>query len=231
MAALTDLLGLQETDLLLDKALARLTEIEESLVESDEIVEARSEYEVKAGALRDLQAKQREAEEVVEGARGKAAEIEKRLYGGSVRDARELQGLDADLKSLKELVVRREDELLAVLEEVEAAQAEADSAGETLRALEEEWQGGQAQMLEEKAELEPEAEKLRGERDEQANEIDRAVLGLYDKLRPRKGGRAVARLERGMCGGCRITLPAATMSRVRTGGIVQCVSCERILLT
>jgi predicted nucleic acid-binding Zn-ribbon protein len=87
-------------------------------------------------------------------------------------------------------------------------------------------------MLNEKQELEPQAAALRTRREGQAVNVDRSILSLYDAIRARKGGVAVAHLERGMCGGCRITLPVSVMQRVRGGGgIVQCVSCERILLT
>jgi predicted nucleic acid-binding Zn-ribbon protein len=41
----------------------------------------------------------------------------------------------------------------------------------------------------------------------------------------------VAHVERGMCKGCRITLPMSVLQKARAGvGLVQCVSCERILL-
>ena len=232
MAALTDLLGLQETDLQLDKAQARLTEIEDSLAETEELTEARATLHEKEAVLADFRAQQKDAEEVVEDVRGKAAEIEKKLYSGQVKNPKELQDLDADLKSLRELVARREDELLAILEQAETADGEASEARATLKEIEDSWRAEQESMLGEKENLAPEAEELKARREGQAVGIDRSVLSLYDAIRARKGGVAVAHLERGMCGGCRITLPVSIMQRVRGGGgIVQCVSCERILLT
>jgi predicted nucleic acid-binding Zn-ribbon protein len=56
------------------------------------------------------------------------------------------------------------------------------------------------------------------------------TLALYEALRKRRQGRAIARIERNSCGGCRISLPVDTITNVRRGaGLVQCPSCERIL--
>jgi len=231
MAATTDLFGLQETDLLLDKAQARLAEIEDSLAETEELLEARAELEAKESIVDGIRTQQKEAEEVAEDVRAKAAEIEKKLYAGTVKNPKELQDLDADLRSVKELVARREDELLAILEQAEAAESEAAEVRAKLAEIEDDWKAEQAELLVEKRKLEPQAEELRARRDGQAAGVDRSVLSMYDNIRARKGGLGVARLERGMCGGCRITLPVSIMQRVRGGGgVVQCVSCERILL-
>jgi predicted nucleic acid-binding Zn-ribbon protein len=85
-------------------------------------------------------------------------------------------------------------------------------------------------MAEEKLELQPEAERLQTQRDAQASDIARAPLSLYRLLRERLRGVAVAGVERGMCQGCRITLPTNIIQKARQpGALVQCVSCERIL--
>lgn len=231
MAAIADLLALQETDLELDKALSRVAEIDESLEETEELAQAREELEARVETLRELRAQQKDRELAADEIRSKTAEIEKKLYGGSVCNPKELQDLDADLRSLKELVRRREDELLEVLEQVEAAETEEAAARTTFDALESEWKQSRDAMLSEKAALEPQAEMLRARRETQAVGVDRAVLKLYDLVRARRGGIGVARVERGMCQGCRISLPMSVMQRLRAGGgLIQCVSCERILL-
>jgi predicted nucleic acid-binding Zn-ribbon protein len=231
MAAIAGLLALQETDLELDKALARVAEIDGSLEEPEELALAREQFQASAAALRELRSQQKDRELTADEVRAKTAEIEKKLYGGSVRNPKELQDLDADLRSLKELVRRREDELLELLELVETAEAEESAARAAFETMETQWTQSRDRMLSEKAALEPEAESLRARREAQAVGVDRAVLKLYDLVRARRGGIGVARVERGMCQGCRISLPMSTMQRLRTGGgPIQCVSCERILL-
>ncbi|HSP54150.1 MAG TPA: C4-type zinc ribbon domain-containing protein, partial [Dehalococcoidia bacterium] len=175
--------------------------------------------------------KQKGLEWEVDEVRSKASEMEAKLYGGTVRNPKELSDLDTDVRSLKREASRREDILLALMEEAKAAEAEARSAEVELSGIESAWQANRAHLLEEKAQLEPEVERLDAQRASQASGIDRGQLSLYEILRERRGGTAVAKVERGMCQGCRITLPMSALQKIRTGlGVVQCVSCERILL-
>jgi predicted nucleic acid-binding Zn-ribbon protein len=222
---------LQDIDLELDKELARLSEIEEALGESEELTQARAASEEKAVAVHALRVEQEDLELYADEVRNKAAEIEKKLYSGSVKNPKELQDYDADLKSLREETKRRDEKLLAMLVQVDDAETELAAASETLGAIESEWRSNQDGMLEEKAAIEPEVARLQAVRAEEAAGFERTLLSLYNVLRERRGGRAVARVERGMCQGCRITLPMSVLQRARTGnGLVQCVSCERILL-
>jgi predicted nucleic acid-binding Zn-ribbon protein len=231
MAHIVDLFALQETDLTLDKALARLAAIEESSAETEELIEARSLAEEKAAALKTLRDQQKDAEQEIDAVRTKAADIERKLYSGSVKDPRELQDLDMDLKSLRENVRHREDLLIEVLEQAEAAEKECNEAQSALDALQADWNANQESMATERQQIEPEVERLQAHRAQQAADFDRSVISLYQLLRDRRGGQAVARIERGMCQGCRITLPVSVMQRARSGnGLVQCVSCERILV-
>jgi predicted nucleic acid-binding Zn-ribbon protein len=231
MSDISELIALQETDLALDKTLARLAEIEESLGETEELLAAREAVAGKSAIVHELKVQQKDAEIVVDDVKMKAADIEKKLYAGTVKDPKELQNLDAELKSLREQVKRREDELLAILENVDAEETELRELQTNLDAIEGEWNANRERMTAEKTTLEPEADALKGTRETQAVDVDRRVLSLYDLLRKRRGGVAVAGIERGMCQGCRISLPVSILQRARTGnGIVQCVSCERILL-
>ena len=231
MTIAADLHALQEIDLALDGAEGRLAEIEGQLGETVELAEARESLEARRAVAEELRSRQADLEWSVDEVRRKSGEIETKLYGGSVRNPKELQDLDADLHSLRTQTRTREDTLLSLLVEMEEAETELTKAEDVLAEIETRWDAGQRDLLAEKARLEPEAKQLRASRDAQAANMDRAALSLYQLLRERRGGQAVARVERGMCQGCRITLPMSVLQRARTGaGLVQCVSCERVLL-
>ena len=115
--------------------------------------------------------------------------------------------------------------------EIDDAEAELVGAQSAYAEIESLWQQGQKRLQDEKSEIEPEVVRLQADRNQDSATIDRASLGLYQLLRERRGGRAVARVERGMCQGCRITLPMSVLQKARAGmALVQCVSCERMLL-
>ncbi len=231
MTVAADLFALQVTDLALDSALARLEKTESQLGESDELTSARIWLDAATEHLRQLKSTQSDLEIEADDVRAKVGAVEARLYGGEVTDTRELSDLDADLKSIKSNLQTREDTLLASLEETEEGEAVAAQVQAILSDVEARWKAAQSQLQAEKGHLEPEIERLRAIREEQSGAADRAALSLYDILRDRRDGSAVATVERGMCQGCRITLPRNIIQKARNpGALVQCVSCERILV-
>ena len=231
MTTAADLHALQEIDLALDRGSARLAEIDETRGETEELLEARGVMEEQKQIVDSLRSRQAELETDVEDARGKASGVEKKLYSGSVRNPKELEDLQADATSLLGQTRKREDALLAVLVEVEEAEAQLKEAQAAHSQVESRWREQQQALEAERAGLEPEVAQLQEARANQTNGMDRAAMGLYQTLRERRAGQALAKVERGMCQGCRITLPISVMQKARSGqGLVQCVSCERILL-
>jgi len=231
MTTAPDVLALQETDQALDRARARLTDVEAQMGESDGLITARQAVAERQELVTQLRSRLHDAEWSVDDAREKASEVEGKLYGGTIRNPKELADLDADLSSLKTQVARREDTLLGLLVEIEEAEALLGAARSALTETGTIWQQDQEAFLKEKSRLEPEIAALESRRRDQLPAIDSSSLRLYQLLRDRHRGQAVAGVERGMCQGCRITLPMSLLQKARSGvGLVQCVSCERILL-
>ena len=206
-------------------------EINETLGETEELIEARRLAADHKQIVDSLRSRQSDLETDVEDARSKASEVEKKLYSGSVRNPKELEDLQADVAALQGQTRKREDSLLAVLVEVEEAEAQLREARAAYSQMESRWREQQQALEAERAELEPGVARLQEARAQQANGMDRAAMGLYQTLREQRAGQALAKVERGMCQGCRITLPISVLQKARSGqGLVQCVSCERILL-
>ncbi len=231
MATAAELYALQEIDIALDQGVARLADIEAAMGETDELQEARQVIEERRQETDTLRSSQSELEWAVDEMRTKAADVEKKLYSGTVGSPKELSDLDADVKSLKNQLRTREDALLSLLLEIDESETALQQAQSQFDEIEAVWRREQDAFLREKDSIEPEVNRLNAERETESTGLDRAVLNLYQLLRDRRGGQAVAKLERGMCQGCRITLPSSVLQKARSGmGLVQCVSCERILM-
>ena len=68
------------------------------------------------------------------------------------------------------------------------------------------------------------------EREEVLRLVAQNLIPMYESLRKSRGGVAVARVERNMCQGCRLSLPTGDVQKARTSqGTVLCSSCGRIL--
>jgi len=231
MTTAAELHALQETDLAMDSAVARLSETEAQLGETEELVAARELVEQRRGETHQIQERQKALDWDAEEVRQKALGIEGKLYGGTIKNPKELEDLQADLSSLRSQLRKREDALLEVMLELEDAETALKEAKAALVELESVWKAEQASLTATQAALKGEIRDLDAKRSRQLEGMDRAALSLYQTLRERRQGAAVAVVERGLCQGCRISLPMSILQKARSGlGLVQCVSCERILL-
>ena len=231
MTSPADLYGLQEVDLRRDARRALIADIESRLIETEELLSAREEAaDAEAQAVR-LRKDQRELEAQLQALDAKVAPLETKLYSGEIRNPKELSDLQREVESLKAQRRKMDDEALAGLEVIEVATASAREAKDELARIEAEWLAGQEALRRDKAAAEEELVRLDRDRENRTQGMDRGSLGLYETLRKAKNGRAVAKLDRGNCLGCRVTLPTNMVGQVRNAGtLVQCPRCERILV-
>lgn len=221
---------LQEVDLEIEARGEQLARVESRLGERKALDEARAALSREGERLAELERSQRLGEGEVEDLRAKTALLEGRLYDGSVRNPKELTSLQEQVEHLKKRRRGQEDSLLDIMTQVEAVQQTVNSKSGELERMEKSWREEQNSLSRKQAELRAALATLEQRRKELIARIDSVSLELYQTLRSKRQGRAVAKVERGMCQGCRIVLPMTELQRARMGEeIVQCSSCERIL--
>ena len=92
------------------------------------------------------------------------------------------------------------------------------------------WESRQAELKAQIEGLTAEQNQVAAQRSQLAATVEPTELNRYESLRKTKGGRAVAKVERGLCQACRMSLPTQQLQRVRTGRqTVLCSSCGRML--
>ncbi len=222
---------LQQVDSQLDELRARLAEVEARLTESPALRQARAEVAERERRLRELQRRQRDLEDEIEDVAAKVRELEDKLYSGKVTNPKELDGYYQEQLHLKARQRQLEDQMLEVMLALEGATADLAEARQHLAEVEARWREEQAQLAEEREALRARLEALSRERAQVAARVDRLDLAVYEQLRQIRDGRAVAVVERGACGGCRVVLPVTDFQKVKSGqGLVRCGTCGRILV-
>ncbi len=230
MPGVDDLFALQEIDLSLDALRASVAANEEALGETEELIAARELLQQRADALHVAQRRQRELEAQVQALDEKIGPLERKLYGGTIGSPKELADLQQDIESIKRRRGALEDETLDAMAASDQTQADLNEARAALETLEAEWRASQTGHREELASLRKQITAAEAERQRRLAGVDPDHLALYETLRRTRGGRAVARIERNVCGGCRISLPVSVQQRIRSAvSMVRCPSCERIL--
>jgi predicted nucleic acid-binding Zn-ribbon protein len=150
------------------------------------------------------------------------------LYSGRVRNSKELTSLQQELESLKHQRDPLEEKAMTLMEKIEAVQSHLEKLDVELKAVEgrlrEEHKALHAQI----DELTVKLATLKEQRAQAVTSISLDEARFYSDSKKRLG-IAVARVEQGTCGRCRISLSSAELQRARSGKVVQCSSCSRIL--
>lgn len=224
---------LQAVDLEIDSHLAAIEKIDEALSTDDRVQRAsdcQKERELELRAAHDrLQELEQEASEL----ETRLKSISAGLYGGVIKNTRELSQMEQEMSHLKEKQGLLEEAEIESMLAVDAATSGLSEARQGLAQARGSWEADSARLAEERRQLAGELEVLQGRRKEMLDanpDLDPGLLSRYERLRKAKWGVAVAMVENGMCTGCRVTLPKATVQECRTAQhLVLCTSCGRIL--
>lgn len=206
-----------------------LADIERETAKQQELLEGkRREVEVVRSELETIGSRRRELESLLlqEEQRMK----ERRMRLGRLRNDKEVAALQREIESAKESNGRLEEEVLTLIEQIEALEGTlAISEGE-LVAVEESVAklgtsgGGRI------AQLRAEIEADRSERDAVAGRLGVELRKKYEQIFARRNGVAVVEVRDGNCRGCNMNLPPQLYIRIqRRVDIEYCPNCQRIL--
>ena len=232
MSVAAQLFDLQAVDLELDGLAARLAAIQASLGDTEAVLAKRAaaaEAEKKLGAVRAALV---DAELALGQHEEHLAAIQRKLYGGSIRNPKELLALQRDAESLARRKDHLESATLELMEQADAAKAAAKAAHEEQAQVEAECAAGQARLHAEAATISGRVEVLTSQRSTLAAQVPGSIRGIYETLRSAKGGRAVARLEHASCMGCGVIMSSGEAQHARATaayGLAYCTNCGRVL--
>lgn len=225
------LLGqLNEIDLAVDALRARAAQIAEALQEPAALQAARAvAAEAEAEWMR-WRAVQRERELVQQSALARLTQAQSRLYGGKVRNPKELTDVEKDVQQLGRQFSQAEDELLDALIALESADELRTRRQAELAQHSAAWENSRAGLLAEQAQT---AESLAAERARLAaarRDVPPGPLRTYDALRPRRAGRTVARLDGDTCSVCLVAVSPGRIAAARDSDeLTYCENCGRLL--
>jgi predicted nucleic acid-binding Zn-ribbon protein len=221
---------LQLVDTERDQNSQRLAEIESSLGETRDVVQAREAVVDIRESLGKLQAQMRTLELEIAGLSAKLKVNQDRLYGGKVRSPKELSSLQDEAAALGRRRSELEDEQLELMIAIDEQEAESAERQARFRQIEDTWRADQETLQADKVRREERLAELDAQRADMRTRIGPADLALYDDLRNRRGGTGVALLKRGICQVCGVDVPTGVAMAVQRGeGMHFCPVCNRLL--
>ena len=231
MSIAKQLYQLQEVELEIESSELALKQIASQLGDNQVVVSVKTKLALEQQRLEELGRQQHSAEWEIDDITTKLAAAEKELYSGRIRNPKELTSLQHEADGLKVKRDQMEEKALEIMEQVELTTASVATISSERKTVEAEWHRRQQQLSAEMERLEAILSDLNNKRQlllDMLAKIDPQAVELYCQLRRQKG-QAVAKVEQGICRGCRISLPTAELQGARSGNLVQCGSCGRIL--
>ncbi len=216
----------------IDTGLAQAAHRRRNLPEAQEALRIETERNAHKDAavkvemsLEDLDLDIRKLEGEVDAVRKREARNADRLAAGGV-PAKQLSEMEHENTSLQRRRGVLEDDLLAVMEQREAAGEDLDRAGAQVDVLDQELEEAQRLLREAEADLTASEESARARRVELlAAGLPDELLADYERQRSNSGiGAALLRARR--CGACRMEIDRAEIERIKAADPAEVVHCE-----
>jgi len=219
---------LQCLELEIESAEQSSARVQARLNEDEELRQAKEKIEKSQSELNGLLHQQKENDWAISDITAKITVTNESLYSGRVRNPKELTSLQQELESLKHQRDPLEEKAMTLMEKIEVVQSHLEKLDVELKAVE-------GRLREEHKALHAQIDELTAKLATVKEQCAQAIASIspdevrfYSDLKSRRGV-AVSRVEQGTCGRCRISLSSAELQRARSGKVVQCSSCSRIL--
>ena len=232
MPSVRDLYDLQLLDWEIQEREEELANIRARLADDSRRLTAKRQLDTLENKMAELARPRRQTENNIEDIERRIAEIDARLYDGSVTNPRELEAYQEERANLVENQGEAEDKLLELMIESDDTQALLDKARTLFERVDEE-RGREIDSLRSRqAEVSSQVPDFKERRVSMASEHAPMTLAIYEQVRQLRGGQGAALVDRrGLCQGCRLVIPTTELQRARAGDeIVQCGNCSRILI-
>ncbi|MGB8646430.1 MAG: hypothetical protein WCF84_14420 [Anaerolineae bacterium] len=232
MNSLNLLAKLQTLDTRIQETFQARGKLEARMADKTAVTAAQESVTATARQEHDLRARLHNLELEVKGLEEQIRGVDLRLYGGKVTNAKELSGLTRDEEMLKRQKGELEDQMLELMAQIEAVQAQASTQRDALAKITAMRGKEDEQDTAKLAVLQATAAQLNQEREHLRSQIAAPDLSTYDSLSQSKKGSAVAHIKGASCAVCGYAIPSGIASRARIGDeLMFCVNCGRILVS
>jgi uncharacterized protein len=219
---------LQEFELAIDANEQAQKRIQNQLKDNQAVLKIRARLAEDEKKLDELVKAQKAIDWEIEDLTGKIKTIEKKLYDGKIHNPKELQSLQQEQTDFNKHRSSLEDKDLAMMDQAEELRLAIAGIKTEFTAAETQWQDEYKKLSTELEKLKTDRTAVENQKQTILTQIDPQSLVTYQDVKKRKG-IAVAKIEQGICKGCRITLPNSILQQAKGGGLVKCSSCGRIV--
>jgi predicted nucleic acid-binding Zn-ribbon protein len=230
MEELRHLYQLQQLDIQIDDLGKTLADVESKLADNSILLDARNRLATVEAHSEKLAAGRRASDRTIADLQVRLEQIQARLYSGSITSVKEMEATEEERATTEKSLADTEDRLLEIMVRAEEVEETLTKGLRVVERLEAQRNADVDAMTSQVEGLKANIEVLTVDRGELREATPGPTLHQYETLRANKGGMAVAKVDRGMCSGCRVTLSTSELQRVRLATKpMRCSSCRRIM--
>jgi predicted nucleic acid-binding Zn-ribbon protein len=160
---------------------------------------------------------------------GKKA-MEKRMRMNRIKNVKELQALQREIEQARQNNGELEEELIRIMQEVDAIKEQIKARETEMAALQSEWQNKQKELEEQIHSIDGAISQSIAQRQTIASRVAGDLISRYEMIFSRRGGTAVVEVTAGICQGCFMNIPPQLWNEIiRNEKLHLCPSCQRIL--
>ena len=206
----------------IEKAPLELVGLESQLAEFDE---RRAQIDERMEILKDQQKKL--GIEIEEDA-GRIKKSKNKLM--LVGNTKEYHAMMREMDSLEKLNRMREEEQVAVNEELARQDSATESLNEEMAGVKEQYSALKATLDERLDEANKKLENLTRKRKKACKVVPPPILGRYEFIRERMENPVIVPVTNGVCHGCNIMIPPQAYNDLQKGKqILSCPNCQRLI--
>ena len=192
---------------------------------------ARAALEADNKTLRDWELQLKGSELELKTIEEKRKKCEKRLYGGTITNAKELSATEKEIETLKAGQANLDERILGLFDVIEEKKTRIASVLDIEKKIEKKIGEVLVKEAADRAACEKELAELQSQRSEAVALVtEKPLLARYDLIRKKTGSTAIAKVVDNKCGGCHVGVMLYTTRKIfENKELVSCENCGRIL--
>ena len=230
MTTSRELFSLQEFDLALDQIDSQKKKADAESGSGGGAAAVEAALESEQQTLEAVRSMHKEQQTGAEDQRQRSTDLDRKLYDGEITDPQVLESLQQEAGNVRKMLQDRDSKLMELSLKAEESRNRCAELEQRISDIKTAWELRSEELSKVIKDLTAQRDDLGTKRGELAESLEPVAVQKYEVLRKAKGGTAVAKVERGLCQACRMSLPTQQHQQVKSGRqTVHCSSCGRLL--
>ena len=226
-----NLFELQKYDLSIFNIEDKENQIIKKLDEKLGIEDLKSKLRLIEEKFQDLTKLQIKVNQVIDQTSNEINQLNTTLYSGKIRNTKEVEAIEIEIKNKTELLASYESKLIKVNENVTKLNAIKENYELKIFSLEEKWVDYEKKINSEIETLNSDRLNIQNKRKILSEKFDKNILNLYDSFIQKSRSVGISRLENRRSTCCKIELPNAFIEKIKNSELPIVCNCGKSLIS